>query len=48
MIFQLDQKLSNTVDKKQLAQSIITNEEKEEIVIDSSEISNQIFHKVCF
>ncbi len=42
MLFQLDQSLTNVIDKPQLSQHISHTEQKEEIVIDSSEVSNQV------
>lgn len=42
MLFQLDQKINTKIDKPQLSKHISHTEQKEEIVIDSSEISNQI------
>ena len=42
MLFQLDQNVTSPINKNELLKSINSNEQKEEIIIDSSEISNQI------
>lgn len=42
MLFQLDQTIKNIVDKKQLTQTLNTTSEKDEIVINSTEITNTI------